>query len=160
MIAPDVPREAHTVRLPEPKLESLREWAVEGRGLTAAARVRDSDGRTALVQNQWTDGWFLPGGAVEPGESPAVAAQREVREETGLDATIAEPIVVLDQTYVSEASGAEWFSALFIVYAASAAGEIPDVSALGATDGEIRAARWFETLPDEIHDCALLRPYL
>ena len=32
--------------------------------------------------------WELPGGAVEPGESPEVAVLREVKEETGLDVRI------------------------------------------------------------------------
>ena len=31
------------------------------------------------------DGWHVPGGAVDPGESPAEAAVREAREETGAE---------------------------------------------------------------------------
>lgn len=159
-VAPATPRVQQTLRLPTSKLESFREWAVEGRGLTASARVRDSDGRIALIQNSWTDGWFLPGGEVEAGESPEEAARREVREETGLDATIESPLVVLDQTYVSEEDGEEWFSALFVVYAASAEGEIPDVSQLGVTDDEILSAKWFGSVPENLQDGKLLRPYL
>lgn len=159
-----------TIRLPSSQLESVREWAVEGSGVAASARVRDSSGRIALIQNRWTDGWFLPGGEVEVGECPEATAKREVREEIGLDATIESPLVVLDQTYVSEderqgegegeGEGEDRFSAVFVVYAASATGEIPDVSKLGVTDDEIRSARWFDSLPDDLHDGKLLRPYL
>lgn len=159
-IAQKVPREQQTLHLSEEKLESLRSWAIEGTGLTASARVKDSDGRIALVQNSWTTGWFVPGGAVEPDETPQEAARREIHEETGLNATIEEPLVVLEQTYTSENVGADRFSALFVVYSASAEGEIPPVSQLGKTDGEIEAARWFETIPDDLHDGNLLRPYL
>ena len=94
-IAPKVPRKQQTLHLPEEKLERLRPWAIEGTGLTASARVKDSDGRIALVQNSWTEGWFVPGGAVEPDETPQEAAGREIHEETGLNATIEEPLVVL-----------------------------------------------------------------
>ena len=34
------------------------------------------------------DGYFIPGGSVEPGETPAVAAVRELKEETGLVGTV------------------------------------------------------------------------
>lgn len=159
-IAPDAPRVQQTLRLPDSTLDSLREWAVEGTALAAAARVRDPDGRVALVRNAWTDGWFLPGGGVEADETPRRAATREVREETGLSATVERPLVVVDQQYVAEDSGEEQFDSLFVVYAATATGEIPDAERLGTTDDEIRAARWFDRLPEDLHDGDLLREYL
>lgn len=157
---PDAPREHQTIRLPPENLSSLREWALQGTALTAAARVRDSTGRIALVENRWSEGWILPGGAVEAGENPAEAARREVREEIGLDASVGDPLVVFDQTYVDEVDGTEQFDAEYVVYDARADGEIPDATELGETADEIHAARWFETLPDALHDGTLLRPYL
>lgn len=171
-VAPNAPRESQTLRLPEEKLESLREWAVEGTGLTAAARVEDSDGRIALVQNRWSDGWILPGGAVEPGETPTEAARREVHEETGLAVSVGALLVVLEQSYLSETDGEERFSARYLVYEACTDGvgdgegkgeeeeAIPDPSELGTSADEISAARWFETVPENLHDGDLLRSYL
>ena len=46
----------------------------------------DSAGRIMLVRHDGhDDGWGTLGGAIEPGESPAVAAVREAREEIGAD---------------------------------------------------------------------------
>jgi ADP-ribose pyrophosphatase YjhB (NUDIX family) len=51
------------------------------------AVVLDERGRLLLVRRANEPGrglWSVPGGRVEPGESPAAAVEREVREETGL----------------------------------------------------------------------------
>ncbi len=44
----------------------------------------DGTGQILLVKHADTELWVAPGGAVEPGETPADAAVREMWEETGL----------------------------------------------------------------------------
>jgi len=65
----------------------LPEWA---RALAMARPVmgsgvlyRDSSGGVVLVKPSYKDGWDLPGGIVEPGESPRHAVCREIVEELG-----------------------------------------------------------------------------
>jgi 8-oxo-dGTP pyrophosphatase MutT (NUDIX family) len=51
---------------------------------TASALVRDDAGRILLVRH--VDGpWQLPGGAVDPDESPEDAVRRECREEVSIE---------------------------------------------------------------------------
>ena len=57
----------------------------------AGAVVRDEAGRLLLVRRGREPAaglWSLPGGRIEPGETAAEAAAREVREETGLEVQI------------------------------------------------------------------------
>lgn len=56
-------------------------------GQPVAIAVIAEHGRVLLVRRRATDGtppWVLPGGKIEPGESPEAAAVREALEETGL----------------------------------------------------------------------------
>jgi 8-oxo-dGTP diphosphatase len=56
---------------------------------SVAAIVRDRAGRVLLVQH--VEGrWQIPGGAVDPGESPQEAAARECREEANIVVRIGE----------------------------------------------------------------------
>lgn len=52
------------------------------------AIVRNERGEILLIRRSDGGTWDLPGGAVEPGETPSEALLREVREETGLDVGI------------------------------------------------------------------------
>ena len=49
--------------------------------------VRNAEGCVLLVRHTYVDGWHLPGGGVDRGETLAEAAAREVEEETGLRLT-------------------------------------------------------------------------
>ena len=50
---------------------------------SAAAIIRDADGRLLLQEKMSSESWSLPAGAIEPSETPEEAIKREVREETG-----------------------------------------------------------------------------
>ena len=51
---------------------------------SVAAVIRDERGRLLLQEKSSGEGWSLPAGAIDPGETPEDAVRREVREETGL----------------------------------------------------------------------------
>lgn len=62
--------------------------------VAAGALFTDEDGRVLLVKPTYKNGWDLPGGYVEPGETPLQACRREVREELALDVEPAALLVV------------------------------------------------------------------
>ena len=53
--------------------------------MAAMALIQNDAGQLLIVKPTYRDGWLLPGGMVEPNESPKRACQREVREEVGLE---------------------------------------------------------------------------
>jgi 8-oxo-dGTP diphosphatase len=96
--------------------------------------VRDGSGRILVVRRARppSEGlWSIPGGRVEPGETLAEAARREVREETGLDVDVQEILGHVDIPHGD------------IVYdvadfAATVSGNVPPLAA----GDDARDARW------------------
>jgi len=66
--------------------------------LAVGAVIRDGGGRVLLVRHKperggyWSGKWICPGGKLEPGETMAQGALREVGEETHLEIKLGRPL--------------------------------------------------------------------
>ena len=56
--------------------------------------LRNPAGEVLLCELSYKKEWDLPGGVVDPGESPATCVEREVEEELGLDVTVGRLLAV------------------------------------------------------------------
>ncbi|MCC4242829.1 NUDIX domain-containing protein [Stappia indica] len=138
-----------------PGMKALRRLALSAtryqRAMTLGVRVAatDGQGRLLLVRHTYLAGWYLPGGAVDAGETLAEAALRELREETGVIG--GEP--VLFAVYHNRRNHIRDHVALYRV----AVAEVPD-DAL-TPNREIREARFFalEALPPDTSPATLRR---
>jgi 8-oxo-dGTP diphosphatase len=68
--------------------------ALPRKRLIAHVLIRDDRGRVVLCETQFKPDWELPGGIVEPGETPRLGAVREVREELGIELAVGRLLVV------------------------------------------------------------------
>lgn len=62
--------------------------------IAAGVVIRNLQGDVLLVKPTYKDGWDVPGGYVEPGESPRAAAARELKEELGLSTPLGRLVAV------------------------------------------------------------------
>ncbi len=71
--------------------------------VTVGALILDAAGRALVVRtHKWSNLWGIPGGKVQWGESCSDALRREIREETGLEATEIEFVLVQDCIHSKE----------------------------------------------------------
>jgi 8-oxo-dGTP pyrophosphatase MutT (NUDIX family) len=99
---------------------------------TARVILIDPDDRVLLFRNllpsPWQgEGWLTPGGALDPGETAAAAAARELREETGQSLTAARlgaPVAITSGRWESEHTAYEGLNWHFYARTATSAVDI------------------------------------
>jgi len=103
--------------------------------------IRDGE----ILLSHWNEhgrsGWTLPGGGIEGAEHPAVAAKREILEETGYEASV-DRLLGIDTMVVPAArrhSGTVPLYAMRVIYRASVVGGALRNEVGGSSD----EARWF-----------------
>ena len=119
-------------------------------GWVVLAFVFDDEDRVLLVDEPWADGWTAPGGVLQSGESLAEAVVREVREETGVEASPIRSHAINEFNFanerIDETSG--WTAVFF-----GADADTTEIEAELGLEGErIDDAAWFEALPNDVFD--------
>ncbi|MGJ0390042.1 NUDIX hydrolase [Microbacterium sp. CGR1] len=112
--------------------------------VAAYAVVTDDDGRILLAR--WIEGrrvaWTMPGGGLEPGESPEDAVRRELREETGYTVKVGELLGIHSRVIPASqrvTPSDQPLHTLRIVYRATVSGG----KLRYETDGSTDMAEWF-----------------
>ncbi len=111
----------------------------------AQALITDPFDRVLLCELTYKRYWDLPGGVVDPGESPAQGLVREVREELGIDVPVEELAVV---SWLPPWQG--WDDAVLFLFRARADPNVHEVAQL--EHREIAAVHWVEF--DDVADHA------
>lgn len=102
--------------------------------------------RVLLAMGRGADGWGPAGGGREDGESYEAAAEREVREETGVECEVVACRRVRRATFRSEGDAAVRAHTLWVYFVARETGGSIDVQ-----ESELNGAAWFHDLPEDLH---------
>ena len=110
--------------------------------LIAHALFLDEQGRVLLLETSYKEDWELPGGVVEPGESPRVGGERECLEELGIEVAFGQPLII---DWMPPYLG--WSDAVEFIFDGGVLDEATAAS-LGTDDREIQAIHWVQ--PDDV----------
>jgi 8-oxo-dGTP diphosphatase len=100
----------------------------------AAGALFVDDDRVLLVHKTYGNGWDIPGGYVDVGESPAAACRRELREELSIDRQ-PERLLVVDWA-PNDSEGDK----ILYVFDCGEVGD--DVTGIKFRDGEVDRCEW------------------
>lgn len=138
-------------RVSRHRFRTLTERARQSGAPYGTHTIVHRDGRDVLlVRHDGIGKWVLPGGEVETNESFREAAERELAEETGIDAEY-EGLAVLVELDI--ACGDHETRGVMPIFEARALADRPEID---DPDGEISDAGWFDSPPPDTRD----RPYL
>ncbi|NHN42538.1 NUDIX domain-containing protein [Halorubellus sp. JP-L1] len=104
--------------------------------------------RVLLALGRYDETWGPPGGGRETGETFEEAAEREVREEVGVDCTVTDVVAIRHVTVVDPESDDEIHLA-YVAFEAAYDGGTIDVQ-----ETEVAGAGWFGALPERLHEYA------
>ncbi|WP_323675092.1 NUDIX hydrolase [Halorubellus sp. PRR65] len=107
--------------------------------------------RALLALGRYGESWGPAGGGREAGETFEAAAEREVREEVGVDCSVTDVLLVRRVTVVDPDSGDEIHLAYVVFEAAY------DHGSIDVQETEVAGAAWFDDLPANRHP--YVRPF-
>lgn len=106
--------------------------------MAAGVLFLNQQGEILLVNPVYKDRWEIPGGVVEQNESPKAAAEREVKEELGLDVALAE-LLCVDYVADHEERGD---NLQFIFFGGELSAE--QINSIRLQQGELKEFRFFD----------------
>lgn len=102
--------------------------------------VENEEGKILLAKRKDDGLWCMVAGIIEPGEQPADAIKREVKEETGVEC---DPVFIANVQSMDEPkvypNGDEILALNILFYCSAPAGQTP-----GCPDGENESSGWFD----------------